>query len=67
MGIQESMKKFVECIVKELVDRQDDVEINTFVSTKAIVIQIKTAKEKEICLAVLSQQVCCRQLQKLLP
>jgi len=44
MGIQESMKEYVEFIVKNLVDEQDDVNINVFISTKAIVIQIKTAK-----------------------
>lgn len=45
MEINEFMKSFVETIVKNLVDKQDEVKIDSFVSTKAISVQIKTAKE----------------------
>jgi len=45
MGIQECMKEFVESIVKNLVDKQNEVTVDAFVSTKAIVVQIKTAKD----------------------
>jgi predicted RNA-binding protein YlqC (UPF0109 family) len=45
MGTQETMKDFVESLVKNLVDRKDDVRVDVSVSTKAVLIQIKTARE----------------------
>jgi hypothetical protein len=45
MDMNEFMKSFVEDIVKNLVDKQDEVTIDIFISTKAISVQIKTAKE----------------------
>jgi len=45
MEINEFMKSFVESIVKDLVDKQEEIRVDVFISTKAISVQIKTAKE----------------------
>lgn len=44
MGIQESMKEFITNLAKELVDKKDEVNVDVSVSTKSILVQIKTAK-----------------------
>ena len=45
MGTQETMKDFVEFIVTNLVDNKEDIRVDVSVSTKSILIQIKTSKE----------------------
>jgi predicted RNA-binding protein YlqC (UPF0109 family) len=45
MAIQDEMKKFTEDLVKNLVDKKDEVQVEVSVSTKSILIQIKTAKQ----------------------
>lgn len=45
MGIQESMKEFITNLAKELVDKKDEVNVDVSVSTKSILVQIKTAKQ----------------------
>jgi hypothetical protein len=44
MGIQDEMKIFVEDLVKNLVDKKEEVKVDVSVSTKSIIIQIKTDK-----------------------
>lgn len=44
MGIQETMKVFMEDLVKNLVDNQNEIEVSVSISTKAILIQIKSSK-----------------------
>lgn len=45
MGIQESMKEFITNLAKELVDKKDELNVDVSVSTKSILVQIKTAKQ----------------------
>lgn len=45
MGIQDEIKEFVYLLVKNLVDNKDEVKVETSVSTKSILVQIKTAKD----------------------
>lgn len=45
MGIQDEIKDFVDFLVKNLVDKKDEVKVETSVSTKSILVQIKTAKD----------------------
>lgn len=43
--ITETMKDFVECIVKLIVDKPDEVKVEVSNTTKSILIQIKADKE----------------------
>lgn len=45
MGIHEAMKDFITNLAKELVDKKDEVNVDVSVSTKSILVQIKTAKQ----------------------
>ena len=45
MSISETMKNFIEGIVKGIVDKPNEIEIEVSSTTKAILIQIKSAKE----------------------
>jgi hypothetical protein len=45
MSIQEKVKTFVGDLVENLVDKKNDVNIEVSISTKTILVQIKTAKE----------------------
>ena len=44
-GMSNLMKNYVEQTVKRVVDNPDDVDISVIVSTKSIIIQIKSKKE----------------------
>jgi predicted RNA-binding protein YlqC (UPF0109 family) len=45
MNIQEEVKVFVENLVGNLVDKKNDINVDVSISTKTILVQIKTAKE----------------------
>lgn len=44
-GIQDVMKEFVENLIKNLVDHQDELDVSVSVSTKSILIQVKSSKQ----------------------
>ena len=44
MTMSELLKNFVESTTKNLVDNPDDVEVTVIISTKSVIVQIKTAK-----------------------
>lgn len=44
-GIQDVMKEFVENLIRNLVDNQEEVKVEVSVSTKSILIQIKSSKK----------------------
>jgi predicted RNA-binding protein YlqC (UPF0109 family) len=44
MSMSELLKEYVERETKSIVDRPDDVEVTTSVSTKAVIVQIKVAQ-----------------------
>ena len=44
-GIQDVMKEFVENLIRNLVDIQEEVKVEVSVSTKSILIQIKSSKK----------------------
>lgn len=45
MNIAEFLREYVEYTVKKLVDKPDEVIVQSSVSTKSVIIQVKVAKE----------------------
>lgn len=43
-GIADELKSFVENTIKKMVDKPEDVEVSSSISTKAVIIQIKVSQ-----------------------
>jgi hypothetical protein len=44
-SITETIKELIEYLVKKIVDKPNEIEINVSSTTKSIIVQIKSAKE----------------------
>jgi uncharacterized protein len=44
-SITETIKELIEYLVKKIVDKPNEIEINVTSTTKSIIVQIKSAKE----------------------
>ena len=44
-SITETIKELIEYLVKKIVDKPNEIEINVSLTTKSIIVQIKSAKE----------------------
>lgn len=45
VSITETIKELIEYLVKKIVDKPNEIEINVSSTTKSIIVQIKSAKE----------------------